>query len=65
MKTLKARFLALCGVTVLLAAALAPTVARAACPELQVECSSGDAHICRGTSNGSGGCTYNESCLNC
>jgi hypothetical protein len=65
MKTLKARFIALCGLMVLLAATLVPVVAEASCPTFIVDCANGDTHICRGTADGSGHCTYNESCFNC
>jgi hypothetical protein len=65
MKNFKTRFLVLCGLMVLSAAALAPMVVEAVCPQIIVECSNGDAHICRATSDGSGHCTYNDSCLNC
>jgi hypothetical protein len=64
MKTLKTRFLALCGLMVLLGATLATTVAEAACPMIVIQCSSGDFHGCVGTQSG-GKCTYNENCLNC
>ncbi len=64
MKSVKARFVALSGLMVLLAALLAPVVAEAVCPTIIVECQSGDAHICRGTQVG-GKCQYNEDCLNC
>ena len=64
MKLVKARFLALCGLMVLAAAALAPIVAGAACPQIIVPCQNGDIHICMGTQVG-GKCQYNEDCLNC
>jgi hypothetical protein len=65
MKNFKTRFLALCGLMILLAAALAPIVAEASCPQIIVQCSNGSEHSCNGKSNGSGGCVYSESCLNC
>lgn len=64
MKKIKARFLALCGLMVLVAATLAPIVANAACPTIIVACQNGDGHICNGTQSG-GHCVYNEDCLNC
>ena len=63
MKTLKARFLGLCSLMVLLAATLAPSVAEAVCPNVLVHCGN-DTHSCAGTQS-NGKCTYNESCLNC
>lgn len=65
MKQLKTRFLILCGLMILLAAALAPIVAEAACPYIIVSCqNTGDIHICYGTQQG-GHCVYDEECLNC
>lgn len=64
MKNLKAKFLALCGMMVILAAIFAPIAAQAACPQIIVGCQNGDIHICNGTQVG-GRCIYNESCLNC
>ena len=63
MKTLKARFLGLCSLMVLLAATLAPSVAEAVCPKLIIACGS-DSHTCAGVQS-NGKCIYNESCLNC
>jgi len=64
MKTLKARFLALSGLMVLLAAVLAPVVAEARCPLVQVDCPSGQTRYCSGIQVG-GSCIYDEGCLNC
>jgi hypothetical protein len=63
MKTLRARFIGLCGLMVLLAATLAPPVAKAICPIIRVTCHpSGDTHFCFGTAS-EGKCSYDESCL--
>lgn len=64
MKSVKARFLALSGLMVLLAATLAPVVVAQTCPTIIVPCQSGDVHICVGTRVG-GKCQYNADCLNC
>jgi hypothetical protein len=65
MKHFKTRFLALCGLMVLTAAVLAPIVAEAVCPRVQVECPGGIVRSCPGTADGDGHCIYLESCLNC
>jgi hypothetical protein len=65
MKHFKARFLALCGLMVLTAAVIAPMVATATCPSVQVECPGGRLKSCPGTSDGNGHCYYSESCLHC
>jgi len=65
MKNFKTRFLVLCGLMVLLAAALAPIVAEASCPQIIVSCSNGSEHSCNGHSDDGGHCIYDEKCLNC
>lgn len=65
MKHFKTRFIALCGLVVLGAAALAPMVAEARCPAILVACSDGQTvKSCTGTTQGTK-CVYDESCLNC
>jgi hypothetical protein len=66
MKNFKARFLALCGLMVLVAASVAPLVASAqtpTCPTLTIECG-GKLRHCAGTVNGDK-CDYDRSCINC
>ena len=68
MKQLKNRFLsawvlALYGFVALLAAAVAPVVARAQCPLIVVNCANGKSYGCSGTPQGYT-CVYNRSCLN-
>jgi len=67
MKNLKARFLALCGLLVLVAASVAPLMVSAqtppTCPTQTVNCGSKIRH-CTGTVNGDR-CEYDRSCLNC
>jgi hypothetical protein len=69
MKQLKNRFLsawvlALYGFVALLAAAVAPVVARAqSCPPLRVVCNNGKVYYCSGSPQGNT-CIYNRSCLN-
>lgn len=65
MKRLKTRFLALCGLMVITAAVLAPIVAEATCPKIQVECPGGVIKSCVGTEDGNGHCSYLISCLYC
>lgn len=64
MKHFKTRFVALCGLVVLMAAALAPIVAEARCPTIPVACSNGDFRQCTGTQQGTK-CLYDSECLNC
>lgn len=65
MKHFKTRFIALVGLVVLSAAALAPMVAEASCPAILVACSDGHTvRSCSGTTQGTK-CAYDESCLNC
>jgi hypothetical protein len=64
MKHIKTRFLAFCGLLILAAAAVAP-ITMAGCPNVIVDCGDGRTKMCSGTSNGSGGCVYKESCLTC
>jgi hypothetical protein len=66
MKNFKARILALCGLMVLIAAALAPIVAEAeygSCPPVSVGCP-GAPRTCYGTLVGTN-CQYDQNCLNC
>ena len=64
MKRFQARFLALCGLVVLTAAAAAPFVAGAqSCPSVRVNCG-GKIRTCTGTVNGDR-CEYSNSCLTC
>jgi hypothetical protein len=67
MKSIKVRFITLCGLAVLAAAALAPAVSYAACPAIEVQCGDDidNVLICRGTDDGQGHCTYSDACLNC
>jgi hypothetical protein len=65
MKSIKVRFITLCGLMVLAAAALAPVVSYANCPAIEVQCSNGSERLCQGNSDGAGHCLYNESCINC
>lgn len=65
MKLFKTRFIALCGLVVLSAAALAPMVAEARCPTILVPCSDGQTvKSCPGTTQGTK-CVYEHDCLNC
>lgn len=64
MKNLKLRFLALCALVVLGAAALAPMAAKAGCPAFPVGCPNGGGCNCQGTSDGHGHCSYDAACLN-
>lgn len=64
MKNFKLRFLAMCGLVVLLAASLAPILAEASCPSIMVDCGGGRIKSCSGTQDGDK-CVYSESCLNC
>ncbi len=66
MKHVKARLLALCGLMVLVAAALAPIVAEAdygGCPTVNIPCPGGF-RSCSGTLV-NGECRYSADCLNC
>lgn len=63
MKHIKLRFLALCGLVVLAAAAVAPIAAQAGCPTIRVLCGS-EVRLCTGTQNGNK-CDYSADCLNC
>lgn len=64
MKNLKARFLTLCGLMVLVSASVAPLLASAqSCPTITVQCG-GKIRSCAGTVNGDK-CDYDRSCLNC
>lgn len=63
MKHLKTRFLVLCAVVALAAASLAPIVARAQCPIINVPCGNGTTTHCSGTPQGTG-CVYDRGCLN-
>lgn len=63
MKNFRTRFVALCGLMVLAAASLAPIVAEAQCPIIQVSCSNGKTYGCSGTPQGTS-CVYDRSCLN-
>lgn len=65
MKHINTRFLALCGLMILAAAAAAVPIAMAACPSIIVDCGNSRIKTCAGTSNGSGGCVYSERCLTC
>ena len=65
MKSIKARFIALCGLMVLAAAALVPAVSYAGCPAIEVQCSNGSERLCPGSSDGAGHCVYKESCIDC
>jgi hypothetical protein len=64
MKSFKARFLALCGLMVLVSTSVAPLVASAqTCPTLKLECG-GKIRSCAGTVNGDK-CDYDRACVNC
>lgn len=65
MKNLKVRFLALCGLMVLVSASVASFAASAqvTCPPITVECG-GKVRSCAGTPNGNK-CDYDRSCVNC
>lgn len=64
MKSFKARFLALCGLMILVSASIAPLVASAqSCPTVTVNCGR-NIRRCAGTVNGDK-CDYDRSCLNC
>jgi len=47
MKNLRTRILILCGLMVLSAAALAPIVVQAGCPQVIISCSDGSQHSCK------------------
>lgn len=69
MKQFKARLLALCGLMVLVAAALAPMAAQAQaygppCPDVRVPCSQTRVNICQGQRQGTS-CVYSYLCLTC
>lgn len=64
MRHFKARFIALCGLVVLSAAALAPIAVQATCPVIIVQCSDGSSHNCNGTQQGTK-CLYDAECLGC
>jgi len=63
MRTLKARFLGLCVLMVLLAAFLAPPVAKALCPILKIQCTDGSTRHCVSTGHAGTNCFYSESCV--
>ena len=63
MKRLKSRFLVMCGLMVLAAAALAPVVAEAQCPSIVVNCPGNQQYSCAGTRQGDK-CIYDADCLN-
>lgn len=65
MKHFTAKLLVLCALIVMGAATLAPSIAQAACPDALIGCGGGKVNRCKGTSDGAGHCSYNESCLNC
>jgi hypothetical protein len=69
MKHFKARILALCGLMVLIAAALAPIVAEAeygSCPDVIINCGPFyGPHSCSGRSDGNGHCLYDATCMSC
>ncbi len=64
MKNFRSRIIAY-GLMVIFAAASAPIIVEAACPQILVECSNGKVKSCSGTSDGQGNCKYKESCLSC
>jgi len=64
MKNLRTRILILCGLMVLSAAALAPIVVQAGCPQVIISCSDGSQHSCNGTHVGNH-CEYDYNCMNC
>ncbi len=68
MKHLRARVLVLCGLMVLIAAALAPIVAQAdygpGCPDIIISCGNGSSHSCGGRRDGQY-CYYDANCLHC
>jgi len=65
MKTLKLKFLALCGLMILAAAFVAPVMAEdpTNCPLWPQDCGKGASCGCAGTPVGNQ-CRYDESCLN-
>jgi hypothetical protein len=64
MQRLKTRLLALCGLVILVAAALAPiAVSAQTCPLIKIQCSSGRTYSCAGTRQGRS-CIYDADCLN-
>lgn len=63
MKNFRARFGALCGLMVLVAAMLAPMAAEAGCPMIIVDCGGGASYGCAGRQNGNT-CSYSAECVN-
>jgi hypothetical protein len=65
MKHFRAKILVLCALMAMGAASLGPFVVEASCPDALIGCPGGKVNKCKGTSDGNGHCSYNESCLNC
>ncbi len=63
MKNFKIRFVALCGLMVLVAASVAPIVAEAQCRLWVVDCGNGKTCSCAGTPQGTN-CVYDRACIN-
>lgn len=64
MKNFRSKVIAY-GLMVVFAAALAPVIVEATCPQILVECPGGKVKSCSGTSDGQGHCVYSESCMSC
>jgi hypothetical protein len=63
MKSFRVRFVALCGLTILAAAMLAPMAVWAGCPKFIVDCGGGASYSCVGTQDGDR-CIYDANCVN-